>query len=124
MRLKCGIPSEESDLTLRALLSDVMASCGKDRKQIASELSQKIGRVITVSILNDYTRTTKIGARFPAAYVRGFCEVTGDDALQRFFLGSHLRAVVELGERELTSQRNRAAKDDLVRKLLAGKDRG
>lgn len=121
MRPKCGI-AEESDLAIRALLSDVMARCGKDRKQIASELSQRTGRTITVSILNDYTRTTKIGARFPAAYVGIFCQITNSDALQCLLLGPTLLALIEIGEKELANQRNRSAKEALMRRLLSAGD--
>ena len=78
-----GMGSQESDLAIRRLLSDVMATSKKTRKQISEELSQRTGRAITVSMLNDYTATTKTAARFPAAYVRAFCEVTGNDSLDR-----------------------------------------
>ena len=119
MSRRTGTQSEESDLNLRRLLSDVMGTCGKDRSRIAAELSQEIGRPLTVSILNDYTATTKAGARFPAAYVRHFCEVTGNDSLQRFLLGPRLLALIEIGERELAAHRNRSSKDSLTRRLLA-----
>jgi len=118
-----GTSAQCSDLALRRLLSDVMGACPKDRQRIAAELSQSIGRPITLSILNDYTATTKTAARFPAAYVRAFCEVTGDDSLQRFILGPRLLALIEIGERELASHRGRSAKDALIRGLLAAEDR-
>jgi hypothetical protein len=98
-----------------------MAACPKKRQQIAAELSRKIGRDITASMLNDYTATTKTAARFPAAYVRAFCEVTGNDSLQRSLLGPRLLALIEIGEHELASQRNRTAKDFVMRRLLEDK---
>ncbi len=117
-----GTGREGSDLALRRLLSEVMGACGKDRETIAAELSRKTGRPITASILNDYTATTKTAARFPAAYVRGLCEVTGNDSLQRFVLEPRLLALIEIGERELAAQRNRSAKDSIVRQLLTDED--
>lgn len=105
----------ESDLALRELLSAVMEACSKreecpkDRKQIAAELSQRVGRIdrpITPSILFDYTGRTKTGARFPAAYVKAFCDVTGDDRLQRFILGQRFEdgiAISEVTPRSLRS---------------------
>jgi hypothetical protein len=119
-----GIQSGESDLKIRQLLSDIMAACSKDRQQIAIGLSRRTGRAITVSMLNDYTATTKTAARFPASYVQDFCEVTNDDRLQRFLLGPRLLALIELGERELASQQNISAKDSITRRLLVGEDLG
>jgi hypothetical protein len=119
MKAKNGIPNQESDLALRLLLSSVMSGCSKDRQQIATELSQKTGRAITVSILNDYTATTKASARFPAAYVREFCEVTGNDELLRFLFTSDIRDLVRLGECEREMGRQQRAKAGLVKGLLA-----
>src|ERR1035438_1559628 len=93
VRAAAGSGSGEDDFHLRRLLSDGMAACPKKRQQIAAELSRKIGRDITASMLNDYTATTKTAARFPAAYVRAFCEVTGNDSLQRSLLGPRLLAL-------------------------------
>jgi hypothetical protein len=115
-----GIRTGELDLAIRRLLSEVMSACAKDRQQVAEELSRNTGRSISVSILNDYTATTKTAARFPAAYVRGFCEITGDDSLQRFLLGPRLLALIEIGEREIEAQQNKSAKDSLMQRLLAG----
>ena len=109
---------QRADYLLRMLLSEVMSRCTKDlkkdRRQIAIELSAKVGRTITVSTLNCYTCATKNTARFPAAYVRGFCEVTGDDSLQRFLLGDRLRDLVEIGELEIAARKNRSTKETLV----------
>lgn len=124
--LSAGIGGhEESDSSLRELLSDAMSACGKDRDQIASELSQKVGRTekpLTASILNDYTARTKTAARFPAAYVRAFCEVTGSDALQMSLMSQRQKDLIKIGERELASQRNRSAKDSIMRRLLIDED--
>lgn len=122
MNVTTGTNAQHSDLALRRLLSDVMGVCAMDRRLIAAELSQRVDRPITLSILNDYTATTKTAARFPAAYVRAFCEVTGNDSLQRFLLGHRLMALIEIGEKELAFHRNRSSKDALMRRILAEED--
>jgi hypothetical protein len=97
-----------------------MSGCPKSREKIAEELTLRVRRAnpITVSMLNDWTKTTKTAARFPAAYVRDFCEVTGSDKLQRAILGSRLSDLIEIGERELDSQKTRSAKDTVLKRLL------
>lgn len=119
-----GKASQESDFKLRQLLSASIDASGKDRSQIARELSSLIGREFTVSQINDYTATTKIAARFPASYVAAFCEVTGSDQLIRFLLPPKLRSLIELAECELAAQRQLRAKGGMVKELLTdGKDR-
>lgn len=89
-------------------------------------VSQRVGRIerpITLSSLNDYTGRTKAGARFPAAYVAAFCEVVGDDSLQRLILGQRLRDLIDIGETELASVRSRRKKDARLARLLAEAER-
>jgi hypothetical protein len=74
-------------------------------------------------MLDDFAAPSKDGARFPAAWVVAFCEVTGDDSLQRFLLGPRLSRLIEIGELEISSRRNRAAKESALRDL-SGKDDG
>lgn len=120
-----GTESRESDLLLRQLLSKCIDSSGKGRAQIARELSEVVGREFNVSQINDYTATTKTAARFPAAYIPAFCEVTGSDALLRFLFTPKIRSLVELGECELEAQRQLRAKGGMVKDLLTeSKDRG
>jgi hypothetical protein len=94
-----------------------MAKCGKRRPQIATELSVRVGRSVTVSILNDWTKTTKTSARFPAAYVRVFCEIIGNDELQRVLLSPRLLDMIEVAECELKLEENRTAKDNALGRL-------
>lgn len=90
-------PRTESDLAFRELLSTVLAECDLTRLQVADALSRKLGRRITISILNDYTTRTKMTARFPAAYVQALCEVTGDDRIARYCLRPGCRLLLDLG---------------------------
>jgi hypothetical protein len=108
----------QSDVAFRRLLSDVMTRCPKSRQQIADELSVRCGRTISPSILNDYTATTKSGARFPAVSLRDFCDLTGDDSPQRFLLSPRLLALIELGESILAGEKGRRERDKLLRNLL------
>ncbi len=120
MNISAGIrsSSERPDLSFRAALSEVLASCAKNRRQVAEELSCRIGRKITVCMLNDYTATTKTAARFPAAYIKDLCEITGSDKLLRLLFTTEIRRMVDLGECELQAQRQQRAKSGLVKELL------
>ncbi len=78
------------------------------RLKVAEGMSRELGKPITVSMLNDFVRETKKGARFPALYVDAFCRVTGDDTLKRFILGPALSQLLELGERAAVILSDRA----------------
>lgn len=84
-----------SDLTLRELLSDCV---GRRSASVARALTEKLNRPVTQSMLNSFTRRDSERARFPAAWVAAFCEVTRDDRLARFVMGPRLAALVQLGE--------------------------
>lgn len=108
----------QSDVAFRRLLSDVMTRCPKNRQQIADELSVRSEKTVSLSILNDYMATTKSGARFPAIYLRDFCDITGDDSAQLFLLSPRLLALIELGESVLTGEKGRREREKLLRNLL------
>ena len=117
--------SSEDDLAFRQLLSEVLCDCarrGKPREQIARELGTRVGRSITASILNDYTATTKAGARFPAAYLRGLCETADDDRLLWFLLTPKLRTLAMIGLIETAAYRGAREKQDLLKNLMEGID--
>jgi hypothetical protein len=80
---------------LRLIISKVVHG---NRQQVAAQLTTQSGRYITVAMLNDWCALTKPRARFPADLVALFCEVTGDDRLQRKILSPRLLAFLELGE--------------------------
>lgn len=111
-------PKPEPDVEIRRCLAEAMRLTCKSREQIADALSERIGRPITVHMLNDYAALSKEGNRFPAAWVRAFCEVTGDDSLQRMILGPHLAALVELGEHELALRQQKQRKKGMLDRLL------
>jgi hypothetical protein len=49
-------------------------------------------------MLNSFTAEHKRAARFPALFLLSFCEITGDDRLQREILSPRLRELLQLGE--------------------------
>jgi hypothetical protein len=91
-------PPDGADLEVRQVLSRILRSPSNRRGDIAVEMSRRIGRRVTVHMLNDYTRLTGVVARFPAAWVRVFCEVTGDDSLQMLLLSPRLLKLIEAGK--------------------------
>ena len=87
------------DTALRLLLTKVLRSCPKSREEICDEISAGLNQHITIHMLNDWTSEAKKPARFPASLVEAFCEVTGDDRLQRFLMSPRHRELLELGDR-------------------------
>jgi hypothetical protein len=99
MKQILGTPKPfDFDRKLRECLAEVMSSCEKSRATIADELEKRVGRPVTPSMLNDFAARSHITARFPASWVPIFCEVTGNDLLQRMLLSEELRARLEVGE--------------------------
>jgi hypothetical protein len=91
------------DLKLKECFADMLRDCGKSRNwsrdQIAKALSERLGRYVSKGMINDFAASSHTGARFPAAWVPAFCEVTGSDRLQRMLLSEELRTCLELGEK-------------------------
>jgi|SRR6185312_2367108 len=69
------------DSRLRQTISLLIRSSKKSRAQIADELSIILNCKVTVNILNGFTAKSKLGVRFPAAWVPALCEVLDDDRL-------------------------------------------
>jgi hypothetical protein len=93
------IASETSaEPQLRDLITKVLKQSPKDRQWVAVELSALTGERITERMLNDWLAPSKAKVRFPASFVRAFCEVLGDDRLARLTLPDNLRAALTIGE--------------------------
>lgn len=88
---------------LRDLLSKAIKRSGKNAGEVAWEMTKRLGRPITESMVYELTRNGDQDQprelRLLATWVPAFCEVTGDDRLQRWVAGPRLRELVELGER-------------------------
>lgn len=106
------------DTMIRKIVSEVMHHSTKSRAQIADEMSQLVHVAVTAHMLNGYAAPSKSGARFPAAFVNAFCEVTGDDRLQRLLLSPALRNKVEIVERELNAAQEKHRAQQLREQLL------
>jgi len=92
--------ARDADVALRALLRRIIRKCSKKRQQIAEELRAR-GFAVTLHTLNDYTAEGREGkgfGAFPLKLVQAFCEVCGDDGLQRFAAGPRLARAAKLGE--------------------------
>lgn len=100
---------EDFDRALRKCLTKAMKRSGKSRAEIADQMQARLGaaisgaRRLTEERLYDLTSESKRDARFPALWVPLFCEVTGDDSLQRLLMGPRLAGLVEASERDLMS---------------------
>jgi hypothetical protein len=119
--------NDDSDATLRRLLSDILTEGSEKRNEIAEKLSARAGRRISCSMLNAFAAPSNETARFPAALIIHLCEITGDDRLQRFVMGPRLRRLVEFAERELhgcRDQREREALRDSLLEELAESNSG
>jgi hypothetical protein len=68
----------DDDTLVRATLADAIKRSTKKRTQIAEELSVAVGRAVTETMLNLFTAESKEGHRWPLAWTRAFCQVTGD----------------------------------------------
>ena len=89
----------EGDAVLRRLLNQAIRSCPLSRVEICEALTRRLALRVTPFMLDSYTAESKKPARFPAAFVVSFCEVTGSDELQRHLLGARLRELLEVGDR-------------------------
>ena len=87
---------------LRDLLSQAIRHSGKNAAEVAQEMTKRLGRPVTESMVYELTRNSDRDqpreVRLLATWVPAFCEVTGDDRLQRWLAGPRLCDLVELGE--------------------------
>ena len=90
-------------IEVRDLLTEAMKRAGKNAKEVAKEMSERLGgRPITESMIYQLTRNGGQGqpreVRLPVTWVAAFCETTGDDRLQRWLAGPRLLELIRLGE--------------------------
>jgi hypothetical protein len=98
------------DRELRQLLSFLIKQSQLSREQIADEMGKSLGQPnsITGYMLNDWTSEYHKGARFPALFIKPFCDAIGSDRLQRWAAGPRLRKLIEFAERHLELEERRA----------------
>ena len=90
--------SKPSDAALRQLLAEAIRRSAKKRPEIAAEMSPLVGVKVTENMLYDFTAQKKSAARFPAAFVKAFCEVVGSRSLYRLLLDEETLALIEVGK--------------------------
>lgn len=88
----------EADTRLRSLVSEIINACPLSREQIAERMSVHAGFFISKHMLDGWTSEAKKPSRFPACLIQAFCDVVGNDRLQRWAVGPRLRKLLELGE--------------------------
>lgn len=94
-----GSPTPDPDgLAVRRAVKLAIRASPRSREQICQELSARIGRQVTVRMLDDFTAPSKGGARFPAAWVAAFCEATVDRRLQRLLVDPEIDAALKVIE--------------------------
>ena len=84
----------------RRLMTEAMTRSKLTAAEVAGELSKRLDRPITRSMIYEITRTgaPEREIRLLATWVPAFCEVTGDDRLQRWLAGPRLRELISMGE--------------------------
>ncbi|MGC9995273.1 MAG: hypothetical protein ABSE79_08110 [Terriglobia bacterium] len=109
-----------AELVFRRLLAEAMKSSGKNRAQIARELSGILGRCVTKNMLDDCVRSRKKGrmVRFPAAWIPALCQVTGSDEPQRHLLTERLRTLLAVGEKVSASADLLASAQEAVAQIM------
>lgn len=100
MSLFSGIPEPDPDpdLQVRKIVRDVIRRSHKSREQISEELAARLRRHVSKPMLDDFAAPSKKRARFPAAWVAAFCEVTDDRRLQRLLVDPEIDAALKVIE--------------------------
>ena len=90
------------DLAVRKIIAELIHASPLSRAQIADRLHLVAPNCpVTVHMLNDFSAESKLKARFPVAWVPGFCELLNDDRLQRFILSKRQLHLLEWAEMNL-----------------------
>jgi hypothetical protein len=85
-------------------------------------MSLHAAQPISERMLNDWTAESKKPARFPAIFIKAFCDVTGSDELQRFFMSPRDLKLVEFAERELTAAKDQRDRQRIAARLFRSKN--
>lgn len=100
-----------NDLAIREAIKKAIRASGKSRQQIASELAARLGRSVTVRMLDDFTAPSKERSRFPASWIAAFCDITSNRALQRLLVDPEIDAalkVIEFARQTVRESKSRA----------------
>lgn len=119
--------SGNDDAIVRQAISGAIRRCSKSREEIAEEMTTLVGVRVTEKMLNSYSGEANQPHRWPAAWDRAFCQITGDDTLLicrvqaagLFVIDQTGRDLLELG-RELLRQKQAAENAALLEARLRG----
>jgi hypothetical protein len=114
------------DSIVRGILADAIKRSDQSREQIAERMSFLLATSITADMLNNFTANGKVSHRFPLAWLRAFCQSTGDWRLMRhvaeesgFLLISEADAdVVTLGEQVIERERAESEIKRIANKII------
>ena len=70
-------------LAVKANAARAIRDCRKSRQEIAEEMAELLGAHVSLTMLDNWTAETKDKHRFPLAFTRAFCFVTGNFDLLR-----------------------------------------
>jgi transposase len=111
------IGTYEADCQVRAIIADMLETArnnGKDRAQVAKEMTDKLGRPVTPVMLAEFTRSAtelkkqnaekpsrrKRYLSLPTPWVPALSAATGSDKLVRHLMDPQNRELLELAERQ------------------------
>lgn len=103
------------DGKLRTLIGRMIKDSQKSRSQIADELSALLSIRVTLSMLNNFTSTSKLPTPSPATWIPAFCQVTQQDMLQRLVLSETMRSRLNWADHQLDAD---TLKRDLIEKAV------
>jgi hypothetical protein len=92
---------DDLDAILRRSLKRAMLFHSMNERDLAAELTQRLGRTdkpIIPGLVNAWKAETKHRWHLPANLVPVICEILGDDTIQRLLLSEKLRQSLDLGE--------------------------
>jgi hypothetical protein len=68
------------------------------REVICEELGKRLGRKVSLAMLDAWTANSKEAWHLPADVVPPLCTILGEDTIQRHLLSQKLREALEIGE--------------------------
>src|SRR6185437_11813217 len=93
--------SFNDDAVIRGLLADSIKKSGQSREQIAERMSWLTSNKITSDMLNNFTAEGKVAHRFPLAWMRSFCQSTGDWRLFQYLAEQSLFILLNKADGDL-----------------------
>ncbi len=90
--------ARDLDAVLRKTLREAIRSYKDSRQHLCDKLSDRVGRTVTVGMLENWISESKWKWHLPADCVPALCDILGIDALQRQLLSDRLRELLTIGE--------------------------